>query len=497
MEFCICNCILTFCLPFFYFFIWKLTLKPITMSKLPPGPKPLPLIGNLLDLGNKPHKSLAAMAKVHGPIMSLKLGRVTIVVVSSSAMAKEVLQTNDQFLCNRAIPDALKAHGHDETGFAWISVSPLWRKFRKICNNLLFAGKILDANENLRRKKVEELVEIVRESALKGEAVDVGRLVFATTLNLLSNTVFSVDLADPNSELARDFKKYVSGMMEAAGKPNLSDYFPVFKKLDVQGLRKSMEIHMGNVLNFLDSMIKQRMKQQELNPDSVPNNDMLHYLLNYEEIQAEINQNQMQHLLLVLFSAGSDTTASTVQWAMAELLRNPEKLKKAQKEIRKVLGKNKAMEESDIPRLPYLQAVVKETFRLHPAAPLLLPRKAQQEVEIGGFTIPKDAQIMINAWAIGRDPRRWENPESFEPERLLGSEIDVRGRSFELIPFGGGRRICPGLPLAMRMLYLMLGSLISFFDWKVEDGVEVNMDDKFGITVEMAHPLRAIPSLPI
>ncbi|XP_038888464.1 geraniol 8-hydroxylase-like [Benincasa hispida] len=477
------------------FFISSLKSKIRTTSKLPPGPNPLPLIGNLLDLGHKPHKSLAAMAEVHGPIMSLKLGRVTAVVVSSSAMAKEVLQTNDQFLCNRTIPDALTAHDHNEVGFPWISVSPLWRNYRKICNNTLFAGKILDTNENLRRKKVEELVEIVRKSASNGEAVDLGRLVFATTLNLLSNTIFSVDLADPNSELAKEFKKYVWGMLEEAGKPNLSDYFPVLRKFDIQGMRKRMKIHMGNILNLLDSMIKQRMKQQELNPDSVPNNDMLHYLLNNEEIDAKIDENQTMHLLLVLFVAGTDTTSATLQWAMAELLRNPEKLTKAQKEIRKVIGKNKPMEEADIPRLPYLQAVVKETFRLHPAVPLLLPRKAQQEVEIGGFTIPKDAQIMINAWAIGRDPRRWENPESFEPERFVGSEIDVRGRSFEIIPFGGGRRICPGIPLAMRIMHLMLGSLISFFDWKVEDGFEVKMDDKFGVTVEMAHPLRAIPSL--
>ncbi|CAK9323586.1 unnamed protein product, partial [Citrullus colocynthis] len=279
------------------FFISGLVSKTRSPLKLPPGPNPVPLIGNLLDLGHKPHKSLAAMAKVHGPIMSLKLGRVTAVVVSSSAMAKEVLQTNDQVLCNRAIPDALTAHNHDGVGFPWIPVSPLWRNFRKSCNNSLFAWKILDANENLRRKKVEELVEIVRKSALEGEAVDVGRLVFTTTLNLLSNTIFSVDLADPNSELAREFKKYVGGIMEEAGKPNLSDYFPFLRKLDVQGTRKRMKIHMGNVLNLLDSMIKQRMKQQELNPDFVPKNDMLHYLLN-EEINAEINQKQMQHLLL-------------------------------------------------------------------------------------------------------------------------------------------------------------------------------------------------------
>ncbi|XP_022967642.1 geraniol 8-hydroxylase-like [Cucurbita maxima] len=252
-------------------------------------------------------------------------------------------------------------------------------------------------------------------------------------------------------------------------------------------MRKRLEIQMGSVLELLDSMIKQRMKQQEMDHDSVPNNDMLHYLLKNEESDAQIDQNQMINLLLELFAAGADTTAATLQWAMAELLRNPEKLVKAQEEIKQVVGKNKPVDEADIPRLPYLQAVVKEALQLHPAVPLLLPRTAKQEVEIEGFTIPKHAQVLVNAWAIGKDPLSWENPESFEPERFLGSEIDIRGRSFELIPFGGGRRICPGLPLAVRMMPLMLGSLISFFDWKVEDGFEINMDDRFSWVVEMAY----------
>lgn len=200
----------------------------------------------------------------------------------------------------------------------------------------------------------------------------------------------------------------------------------------------------------------------------------------------------------VLFVAGTDTSSAALQWAMAELLKNPEKLSKAQEEIRRVIGKGKPVEESDISRLPYLQAVVKETFRYHSPAPFLLPRKALQDVEIAGFTVPKGAQVLVNLWAMGRDSSTWENPDSFEPERFLGSEIDVKGRDFELIPFGAGRRICPGLPLAMRMLHLMLGSLIHFFDWKLEDGCrpqDVNMEEKLGLTVEMASPLRALPVL--
>ena len=181
---------------------------------------------------------------------------------------------------------------------------------------------------------------------------------------------------------------------------------------------------------------------------------------------------------------------------MAELMHNPEVLSKAQLELNEVIGKGNPVEESDIARLPYLQAIIKETFRMHPAGPLLVPRKAESDVEIEGLTVPKGAQVLVNAWAIGRDPSIWDDPNSFKPERFLGSEIDVRGRNFELLPFGSGRRICPGLPLAMRMLHLMLGSIIHFFDWKLEDGVtpqSMSMDDKCGLALEMAKPLRAIP----
>lgn len=466
------------------------------LGRLPPGPKPLPVIGNLHQLGDKPHKSLAELAKLHGPLMSLKLGQVTTIVVSSPAMAKEVLQTHDQHLSNRTIPDALYVHDHQLTGLPWIPVSNLWRSLRKICNTQLFSVKVLDANQQLRRRKVKELFEYVKRSGVNGEAVDIGREAFTTTLNLLSNTIFSVDLADPTSELARQFKEVTWNIMKDAGTPNLGDYFPLLKKIDPQGIRRRMTVHFKRLLDMFDGMIDQRLKIRE--SSGLVNTDVLDTLLTIiEEKTEDIHKFQVNHLLLVLFVAGTDTTASTFQWAMAELLRNPEVLAKARAELVQVIGKGNPVEESDISRLPYLQAVVKETFRLHPAVPLLLPRRAEADVEVAGFTIPKGAQVMVNAWAIGRDSSTWEDPNEFKPERFLGSEIDVKGRSFELIPFGGGRRICPGLPLALRMLHLMLGTLIHSFDWKLEDGKkpkDIDLEDKFGISLQLARPLRAIPT---
>ncbi|KAF5729924.1 hypothetical protein HS088_TW20G00291 [Tripterygium wilfordii] len=284
--------------------------------------------------------------------------------------------------------------------------------------------------------------------------------------------------------------------MEEAGKPNLSDYFPLLRKIDPQGIRRRMTLYFGKILELFDQMIKDRSRLRK-EPDFISSNDVLDTLLDICERNSEdFDRSHIEHLFLVLFVAGTDTTSSTLEWAMAELLRNPEALFRARAELEQTIGKGNRVQESDVARLPYLQAIIKETFRLHAAVPLLLPRKAAEDVEVAGYKVPKDAQVMVNAWAIGRDPSIWEDSNSFVPERFLRSEIDARGQHFELIPFGAGRRVCPGLPLAIHMLHLMLGSLIHSFDWKLEDGVTpetMNMEDKFGLTLQKAQPLRAIP----
>ncbi|GMI67334.1 cytochrome P450, family 76, subfamily C, polypeptide 4 [Hibiscus trionum] len=467
-------------------------------SKLPPGPRRLPILGNILDLGDKPHRSLAKLAQIHGPVMSLKLGSLITVVVSSETMAKEVLQKQDLFFSNRTILDAVRATRHHEVGMTWIPVSPLWRTFRKLCNSHIFTAAKLDANEYLRRDKIRQLIADVRRSCLKGEAISIGQAAFNATINLLSNTVFSVDLVDPNSSDAQEFRKTVWGIMAEAGKPNLADYFPLLQKLDPQGIRGRMTVHFQKLLHLFGQLFDER-SQSRKSQNSTASNDVLDTLLDIIEGGVEkLNRNHIVHLFLVLFVAGTDTTSSTLEWAMAEVLRNPQVLLKAKKELEEAIGKGNPIEECDINRLPYLQAIIKETFRMHPVVPLLLPRRAGCDADLCGYKVPEGSQVFVNVWAIGRDPSIWENPNSFAPERFSGSEIDVKGRNFGLVPFGAGRRICPGLPLASRMLHLMLGSLINSFDWELEGGVspnEMNMEEKFGITLQMAEPLRAIPVL--
>ncbi|KAL2939268.1 Geraniol 8-hydroxylase [Bienertia sinuspersici] len=465
---------------------------------LPPGPPTIPIFGNLFSLGTKPHVSLTELSKKYGPIMRMQLGQVPIVVISSSVIAKEALQKNDVSISNRPIIDAVRALNHQQKSFVWLSVSPLWKKLRKLSNSEVFSTSKLDATQSFRRKKVRDLLDYVKRQSEDHLAVSIGQVAFSTTLNLLLSTFFSVDLSDINSEFAHEFRETIRGIMEEVGKPNFADYFPVLRVIDPQGIRRRISVHFRKMIALFNTMIDERL-QEKRPPGLIQDSDVLDALLRLNrEKPEEMELSTIRHLLLDLFDAGTDTTSTTIEWAMTELLRNREKMKKAQEELRETIGKGTPMNESDIIRLPYLQAVVKETLRLHPPAPFLVPRKADSDINLFGFTVPKGMQVQVNVWAIGRDPSLWENPNSFEPERFMGADIDVKGGHFELIPFGAGRRICPGLPLAFRMIHLMVGSFIHEFDWELEGGVlpeKMDMEEKFGITMEKAQRLKIIPTL--
>uniref|UniRef100_A0A0D9VRW4 Cytochrome P450 n=1 Tax=Leersia perrieri TaxID=77586 RepID=A0A0D9VRW4_9ORYZ len=380
--------------------LYLLRLFADARHNLPPGPRPLPLIGNILDLGAQPHRSLARLAERHGPLMTLRLGAVTTVVAS---------------------------------------------------------------------------------------------------------TVFSVDLADDDDDVpgggssasasAGDFRGMISEFASVVGVPNVSDFFPVVAPLDLQRLRSRV----ARVLKWLhatfDVLIERRLRERE--SGEPPKSDFLDVLLDYRspEDGQGFDRQTLLFLFMDLFTAGSDTSAITVEWVMAELLQNPESMAKARDELDRVIGSKSEIEESDISQLNYLEAIVKETLRLHPPAPLLLPRQAETTTEVGGYTVPKGTRVLVNVWAIGRDSKVWSEPDKFMPERFLQSEVDLRGRNFEFTPFGSGRRICPGLPLAVRMVHLMLASLLHRFEWSLPPEVEkngVDMMEKFGMILELATPLKAI-----
>ncbi|KAL3366138.1 hypothetical protein AABB24_011008, partial [Solanum stoloniferum] len=482
---------------FISFFLFL--IKPYINSKskkLPPGPTGLPIIGSLLKLGTKPNQSLAELAKKHGPLMTLQLGSLTTIVVSSAEVAKEILHKHDETFSARIVPVAVAAQPNPEATLAWVNGDHMWKKKRRFLSTQMFNNQRLDLLQELRHQKAEQLVSHIRSQCESGSAVDIGRVAFATTLNLISNTIFSIDMVDPEFKKAHEFKELVWTIMEDAGIPNLSDFFPVLKWLDLQGVRRRIRPAYLRLHEIFEENIEKRVEARAAGMKK--KGDFLDILLDQCEDDGSGFGTTIKPLMVDLFIAGSDTSAITTEWAMAELLRKPEELNKVRQEIIEQIGLERAVKESDMDKLPYLQAVVKETMRLHPAVSLLLPHKAQNDVQVLGFNVPKDSQVFVNAWAIGRDPKSWERALEFLPQRFIESNVDYKGRDFEFIPFGAGRRICPGIPLAIRMVNLMLASIIQPFNWNLPDGMDpekLNMEEQFGVSLRKAVPLVAVPSI--
>ncbi|GJN21386.1 hypothetical protein PR202_gb08856 [Eleusine coracana subsp. coracana] len=300
------------------------------------------------------------------------------------------------------------------------------------------------------------------------------------------------------AESADELRLLMQEVIASIAKPNVSDLFPFLRPLDVQGWRRWAAGKFHKVFTMLDDIIDRRLLA-EATSYTDGNNDFLDVLL---ELMAagKITRDNMPTILFDVFAGGSDALVITVGWVMAELLRNPSAMAKVSAEVSDVLGGKEAVDEPDMERLPYLQAVVKEAMRLHPVTPLMVPHKVVEDgVEIGGYTAPKGCLLIFNSWAIMRDPTAWDSPDEFVPERFMGSrkaQVDFSGKDFEFIPFGAGRRRCPGVPMVERVVPFILASLLHAFQWKLPDGMsadKLDVSEKFTTVNVLAVPLEAVP----
>uniref|UniRef100_A0A453QNU3 Cytochrome P450 76C4 n=1 Tax=Aegilops tauschii subsp. strangulata TaxID=200361 RepID=A0A453QNU3_AEGTS len=470
--------------------------------RMPPGPTPLPVIGNVLSLrGGNLHHTLAGLARAHGPVMTLRLGLTTAVVVSSRDAAREAFTRHDRRLAARAVPDAARGLGFADRSMVWLpSSDPLWKSLRGIAAAHAFSPRALAAARGVRERKVRDMVGHFRGRA--GREVDVGQALYAGVLNLVSSALCSVDVVDMGAaEPGQGVRELVEDLVAVIAKPNVSDLVPFLRGLDLQGWRRWSAIRIGKIFRILDGIIDRRMALTAAAANTSTeekHGDFLDVLLELFST-GKIARDGLTAILFDLFSAGSDTMALTVEWAMAELLRNPGVMAKVRTEIDDTLGGKETIGETDAAGLPYLQAVVKEAMRLHPVAPILLPHRAVEEgVEIGGYAVPEGSTVIFNAWAIMRDPAAWERPDEFVPERFLGvadQVVDFRGKAFEFIPFGSGRRLCPGVPMAERVVPFILASLLRAFEWRLPDGVwaeELDVSERFTTANVMAVPLKII-----
>ncbi|KAF6152604.1 hypothetical protein GIB67_013051 [Kingdonia uniflora] len=480
--------------------LWYVLLKG--KSHLPPGPRGLPLVGNLPFLDPDLHNYFAKLAKVYGPIFKIKLGSKLCVVLGSPVIVREVLRDNDIIFSNRDSPRSALAITYGGLDMAWAPYNSQWRILRTICVQDIFSKNSLDATYILRREEVRQTLDDIYSKINK--PINIGEQMFLTMLNLLTSMLWGGKLkGEERSSLGQEFKQVIEGIVELLGKPNISDLFPVLARFDIQGIERKMKSLLSWFDRIFDSVIDRQTKLDQANGASgsysIENKDILEILLmkvkDQGDSKAPFTITNIKALFMDIMVAGTDTTTDTVEWAMAETMKNPRIMKNIQEELDKVVGRNKLVEEAHLLKLHYLNAVVKETFRLHPAVPLLVPRRSGDSCIVNGYAIPKGTRILVNAWSIQRDPDRWENPLEFQPERFLRgtSKWDYSGNDFRYIPFGSGRRRCVGVSLVERMVPYVFASLLHMFEWRLSEGTDLDLSEHFGIVLKMKTPLIAIP----
>ncbi|XP_050224660.1 probable (S)-N-methylcoclaurine 3'-hydroxylase isozyme 2 [Mercurialis annua] len=481
--------VLLLLLPVVFFIHKRITSRYAKRRPLPPGPRPWPIIGNIHQIGKKLHISLTHFSKLHGPLISLRLGTRVVVVASSPMAAKAILKTHDGLLSARSIQTALPYKVYEIDRVAIIlapTCNDKWRSLRTLCRTELFSAKAIESQAAMREEKLREMVEFI--SRKQGQVVNLSEVVFTCVFNIICNLLFSKDLLSYEDEgRSSVLKKVVSRLFYLFVAPNISDFYPILARLDPQGMQKKLTDCLKEIFAAWENHVKERKETYSHGSTTADFLDV--FLAN------GFDDNQINWLAIELLLAGADTTSTTVEWAMTELLKNKQIMQTARDEVDRETKTN-SVKESDISKFEYLNACLKETMRLHPPIGFL-GHHAPETCEVMNYTVPKDAQVLVNIYAIGRDPSVWEEPLLFNPSRFLGSNVDFKGNDFELIPFGSGRRICAGMPMAARQLHLILATLIHQFDWSLPDGedfAELDMSEKFGLTLQKEQPLLLVPT---
>ncbi|WCJ38587.1 Cytochrome P450 71B34 [Euphorbia peplus] len=455
-------------------------------KKLPPSPSRLPIFGNLHQLSDLLHQSYWQLSKKHGPVMLLRLGQIPVIVVSCAEAARDVLKVNDLACCSRPYLAGAARLSYNFLDVALTPYGDHWRYMKKLIVLELFNLKRVQSFRFIREEEVELLINSI--SSADGTPIDLTDKLFALTAKITYRMSFGLDYQGASFDIGR-FHQVVHEGDAVAGSFSKAQLFP-FVGWIVDWITRH-NARTERVFHELDSFFEYVIEDHLKPGRKKDHKDIIDVLLRVKEEQDQLgtndfNRNNIKGVLMNLFLAGTDTGAITLNWAMAELVKNPRILMKAQDEVRKHVGNKGKVSESDLDKLEYLKMIIKETFRMHPAAPLLLPRETISHCQINGYDIDPKTMIQVNAWAIGRDPKYWKEPEQFYPERFADSSIDYKGQHFEFLPFGAGRRMCPGIHMATVTVEYALANLLYSFDWKLPEGMkkeDMNMEEKPGVSL--------------
>ncbi|KAL6649968.1 hypothetical protein ACP70R_014192 [Stipagrostis hirtigluma subsp. patula] len=479
---------------------------------LPPGPRPWPVIGNMDLIGPLPHRSIHELSKRYGPLMSLRFGSFPVVVASSVDAAAFFLRTNDPVFIDRPETAAGRHTFYGSSNMLWAPYGEYWRQGRKLYQTELLSPRQLRLHEHVRREEVRAMLRGVRAAAAaaSGGAVPLREHLFMLTLSVISRMLLgrkyvAAEGSGGDTATAEEFRWMMDELLFLNGALNVGDLIPWLNRLDPQGYIRRMKTLSERLDRFLEHVLDEHGERRRREGEAFVAKDVVDQLLQLADdpgLKVPIKRDDVKAMILDLLVAGTDTSSVTVEWAMSELLRKPEALSRAAEELDRVVGRSRLVAEEDIPSLPYIEAIVKETMRMHLVSPLLSPRLSREDTSFAGYDIPAGTRVHVNVWAIGRDPQVWgDEPDEFRPERFAGSSVDVKGKDLELLPFGSGRRMCPGYGLGLKMVQLALASLLHAFAWRLPDGVtaeELDMEETFRISMPRKVPLEAVaePRLP-
>lgn len=468
--------------------------------KLPPGPRPWPIVGNLYDIKPVRFRCFAEWAQAYGPIISVWFGSTLNVIVSNTELAKEVLKENDQQLADRHRSRSAAKFSRDGQDLIWADYGPHYVKVRKVCTLELFTPKRLESLRPIREDEVTAMVESIYKDCNNPENNSKGLLVKkylgTVAFNNITRLAFGkrfVNAEGVVDEQGLEFKAIVSNGLKLGASLAMAEHIPWLRwmfPLEEEAFAKH-----GARRDRLTRAIMEEHTQAR-NKSGGAKQHFVDALLTLQE-KYDLSEDTIIGLLWDMITAGMDTTAISVEWGMAELIKNPRVQQKAQEELDRVIGFERVMTEADFSNLPYLQCVAKEALRLHPPTPLMLPHRANANVKVGGYDIPKGSNVHVNVWAVARDPAMWKNPTEFRPERFLEEDVDMKGHDFRLLPFGAGRRVCPGAQLGINLVTSMLGHLLHHFVWTPPEGIkaeEIDLNENPGLVTYMRTPLQAIAS---
>nr|GMD52220.1 cytochrome P450 78A7-like [Ipomoea batatas] len=478
---------------------WKNGRNRMGRVKIP-GPTGLPIFGSLFSLSHGlAHRTLAAMASrgagAATQLMAFSLGSTAAVVASEPHTAREIL-TSPHF-ANRPVKESAKQLMFSRAiGFA--PNGQYWRLLRRIASTHLFAPQRILAHGSSRRLECAAMLKSIKHGQNLHGHVTLRKHLQAASLNNIMGIVFGKKYEMNNNEEAssRELQEIVREGFELLGGFNWSDHLPWLKHLyDPFRVQQRCLALIPRVQRLVKAIIQEHKNKKHVE-NNVSDQSFVDVLLSLDG-EEKLDEDDMVAVLWEMIFRGTDTTALLTEWIMAELVLNRGIQDKLRNELDNIVEQNKTITDAVISKLPYLQAIVKETLRLHPPGPLLAwSRLSTSDVQLSnGMIIPANTTAMVNMWAISHDPILWDQPLVFYPERFDpaagGMYMDVRGNDLRLAPFGAGRRVCPGKNLGLATVSLWVANFVQHFEWIEIESQPVDLSEVLKLSCEMKHPLLA------